>query len=394
MSSASPALAKVDPTPSGSGPPDPATGHVGDTDWGNPRIARNVFLWPALAVVLVLAVFPLVASLGLAFSFFSFAQGGFEIRWAGLANFQSLITGPERTHYLGVLRSPTLIGWLVLGAGVVGIVALWVRSARSGTVPVTGLVMRAAGGVLLIALLWLLVGTLLAEGGRPGTLVITLIYAFVGTGLQYVLGLALAMLTVQRLPGQRFFRIVYIVPLAITPVGVAYMFRMLTDTARGPFTPVWNAFGLQDFALLGDPWGARVAVIIGDCWQWIPFMYIVLLAALEGRDLEVEEAGHVDGASKWRIFRHLTFPALIPVSATVILIRLIEAFKIIDLPNIMTNGGPGTATESVTLQAFIAWRGFNLGLSAATAYTLLIIVTLIASAYVATVIRRTHTVAR
>ena len=59
------------------------------------------------------------------------------MRWAGLANFQSLIAGSERTHYLGVLRSPTLIGWLVLGASVVGIVAVWVRSARSGTVPVT-----------------------------------------------------------------------------------------------------------------------------------------------------------------------------------------------------------------------------------------------------------------
>jgi multiple sugar transport system permease protein len=238
------------------------------------------------------------------------------------------------------------------------------------------------------------VGTLLAEGGRPGTLVVTLIYAFVGTGVQYAIGLALAFLTVQRLSGQRFFRVVYILPLTITPVGVAYMFRMLTDTARGPFTPLWNAFGLQDFALLGDPWGARLAVIIGDAWQWIPFMYIVLLAALEGRDLEVEEAGLVDGASKSQIFRHITFPAIIPVSATVILIRLIEAFKIIDLPNIMTNGGPGTATESVTLQAFLTWRGFNLGLSAATAYTLLIVVTLIATAYVATVIRRTHTVAR
>jgi multiple sugar transport system permease protein len=75
-------------------------------------------------------------------------------------------------------------------------------------------------------------------------------------------------------------------------------------------------------------------------------------------------------------------PAILPVSTTVILIRMIEAFKIVDLPNILTNGGPGTATESVTLQAYFAWRTQALGSSAALAYILLIIVTIAATAYV------------
>ena len=138
---------------------------------------------------------------------------------------------------------------------------------------------------------------------------------------------------------------------------------------------------MEDFAVLGDPWGARIAVIIGDVWQWIPFMYIVLLAGLEGRDLETEEAAMVDGAGRWQIFRNITLPMIIPVSATVILIRMIESFKIIDLPNVLTGGGPGTATESVTLQSFLTWRAFNLGSSAAIAYTLLIVVTVVATAY-------------
>jgi multiple sugar transport system permease protein len=88
------------------------------------------------------------------------------------------------------------------------------------------------------------------------------------------------------------------------------------------------------------------------------------------------------------VFTHIILPALLPVSTTIILIRLIEAFKIIDLPNILTNGGPGTATESLTLQAFIDWRTFNLGRSAAIAYILLIVVTLFATAYVNLVRRR------
>ena len=132
--------------------------------------------------------------------------------------------------------------------------------------------------------------TLFGEGGRPGTLTVTFIYVVLGTGLQYLIGLGLAMLTIQQLPGQRFFRVVFLLPLTITPVGIAYMFRMLTDTLAARSRRSFAAAGMSDFAVLGDPWGARLAVIIGDVWQWTPFMFIVLLAGLEGRDLETEEA--------------------------------------------------------------------------------------------------------
>ena len=84
-----------------------------------------------------------------------------------------------------------------------------------------------------------------------------------------------------------------------------------------------------------------MAVIIGDTWQWTPFVFIVLLAALEGLDQEVHEAALVDGASRWQSFRHITMPALLPVTTTIVLIRIIEGFKIIDMPNILLGGGPG-----------------------------------------------------
>ena len=102
-------------------------------------------------------------------------------------------------------------------------------------------------------------------------------------------------------------------------------------------------------------------MIIGDTWQWTPFVFIVLLAALEGLDQEVHEAALVDGASRWQSFRHITMPALLPVTTTIVLIRLIEGFKIIDMPNILLGGGPGTATQSMTLQAYIDWNTLNLG---------------------------------
>lgn len=356
--------------------------------WNSPRVARHTFIWPALLVVLFLAIFPLIGSLFLALSTVRFVQGGFEISFTGLTNFQILFTGSQKTHVLGSLQTPTPLGWLVFLVGSALIAYAFLRYLRGGEVRFVGLVLRAAGGLLLVAFLWFVVQSLLSEGGRPGTIMVTFIYAFAGTAATYVLGLGLAILTSQRLAGERFFRIVFLLPLTITPVGVAYMFRMVTDTQRGPFAPLWSMAGLSDFAPLGDPWGARVAVMIGDVWQWTPFMFIVLLAALESRDMEVEEAGLVDGARKSQILRYITMPALIPVSATVILIRLIESFKIIDLPNVLTNGGPGTATESLTLQSFIVWRGFNLGQSSAIAYTLLVIVMIVGLAYATTVVRK------
>jgi ABC-type sugar transport system permease subunit len=202
-------------------------------------------------------------------------------------------------------------------------------------------------------------------GGRPGTIVVTLLYVFIGIAVQYILGLGLALLATQRLPGRRFFRVVFLLPMMITPVGIAYVFRMLTDTDKGPFQPIWQALGLGLYSWVNDPWGARAAVMIGDIWQWTPFMSIVLLAALEGQSIELIEAALVDGANRWQTFWHITLPQILPVSTTLILIRMIEAFKIVDMPNVLTNGGPGTATESLTLHAFFTWRALDLGVSAA-----------------------------
>jgi multiple sugar transport system permease protein len=100
-------------------------------------------------------------------------------------------------------------------------------------------------------------------------------------------------------------------------------------------------------------------------------MFIVLLAAVENQPREQVEAAHIDGANGLQIFRDITWPAIAPVAATVVLIRLIEAFKIVDLPNVLTGGGPGLATETMTLHAFIAWRTQDLGGSAAIGYILL-----------------------
>jgi len=350
--------------------------------WRSDGAARWVFIWPSVIIVLLLSIFPLFASLTLAFGKLVFQKGEVNVDFVGLTNFTTLLFGTERTHLLGLTRTPTPLGWLVLIVVVAAVVGALARSLSRGTVGVGGAVLRVAVALFAIGLAALVAQTMLSDGGRPGSLVVTLFYVFAGIAVTYVLGLGLAILTVQPLRGRRFFRVVFLLPLTITPIGVGYMFRMMTDTGKGPLEPLFAALGLSQYTWVTDPWAARIAVVIGDAWQWTPFVFIVLLAALEGLDQEVREAAVVDGASRWRAFRDLTWPAILPVSVTIVLIRMIEGFKIVDMPNILTGGGPGTATESLTLEAYLDWRTFNLGSSAAIAYILLILVTVIASVYV------------
>jgi multiple sugar transport system permease protein len=348
------------------------------------RVAGNIFILPAVLVVLLLSIFPLIISLYLSLSRFKFVTGGFEINFVGLANYGKLLSGTEKTHFLGVMANPSLPGWLIFGAVVVFMVFHLARYIRSQQFSWRGLVGKILPIVLVSLLFWLLVATT-SSSGRPGTMVVTILYVLIGIFFQYILGLALAVLVTQRLPGRRFFRVIYLLPMMITPVGVAYMFRMLTDTQKGPFYPIWNMLGLVNFSWVNIPWGARAAVMIGDIWQWTPFMFIVLLAALEGQSVEMMEAAQVDGANRWQTFWNITIPQILPVSTTLVLIRMIESFKIVDLPNVLTNGGPGTATESLTLQAYIYWRSLDLGGSAAIAYMLLFLVTFVGLSYVSLV---------
>src|SRR5260370_939243 len=201
-------------------------------------------------------------------------------------------------------------------------------------------------------------------GGFPGSFVTTLFYVVAGVLVQFLLGLGLALLCAQPIRARNWFRVIFFIPLTVTPVGIAYTFRMLADMQKGPFAPVSGWFGLGVWSWATQPWSARAIILLGDTWQWTPFMFIVLLAAIENQSRDQIEAARLDGAGGLQIFRDVTWPAIAPIAATIVLIRLIEAFKIIDLPNVLTNGGPRPATETVTLHAFIAWRAQRLCRSA------------------------------
>lgn len=354
------------------------------------RVSVASFILPAVLIILFLSIFPLLVSLFIALSRLQFVRGGIQFTFVGFANFAKLLVGVDQSRFLGRFGTPNWFGWLLLALVVLGMFYWIAQYVRTRRVTPAGFAGRIIFATLVMSIAALTVLTL-SEGGRPGSLWVTLFYVYVGISIQFVLGLLLAYLCAQHLPGRRLFRVLFLLPMMITPVGVAYMFRMMVDTAIGPLAPLWVAMGMRDVSWVSNPWGARAAILVSDIWQWTPFMFIVLLAAIESLPHEPMEAAVVDGASKWTIFREITFPALVPVSTTLILIRMIEAFKIIDLPSVMTNGGPGSATESVTLQSFIIWRALDIGGSAAIAYLLLFMVTIVATAFANLVRNRVST---
>jgi multiple sugar transport system permease protein len=367
-----------------------ATGRPGDllpagpahseswSEWLDRR-AGTIFLAPAVILILVFAIFPTIASIVIALSRIKLTAGGFTIRFVGLQNFAKQFAGNEQVHFLGRLTELSALGWVVSLAMTAAIVWWWVRYLRAGATLV-GSLGRLITSAMLIGLTYILSATALS--GTPwGTLGTTLFYVLVGCTVQFLIGLGLAFLCSQPIAGKSFFRVLFFIPLMITPLGVGYAFRMIADTGKGPIAPFWQWIGLGDFTWATDPWAARIFIIVGDSWQWIPFIFVVLLAAFENVPRDHVEAAQVDGASSWQIFREIVWPQIVPVAATVMLIRAIEAFKIVDLPNIMTSGGPGIATESMTLHAVFAWRANDFGQSAAVAYLLLFVTVVLCASF-------------
>src|SRR6266567_3606695 len=195
------------------------------------RSAGAVFILPAVLVILTFSIFPLLASLYVSLTRLTFSEGGVHLSFVGLNNYAKLVVGIDRTHFIGVTVPLTPVTGAVLAVVYGGFAFLLIRYLRGPGATVLGFVGRLFTAVIAGGLIWLVVDTVLTSG-RPGTLVVTLIYVSVDVSVQYLLALGLAVLVVQHIPGRRFFRVVFLLPMMITPVGVAYLFRMPTDTAR------------------------------------------------------------------------------------------------------------------------------------------------------------------
>ena len=348
----------------------------------------RIMVLPAVIILLCFAIFPLIVSVYLSLCRFALAGGSFTLTFLGLYNYKRLLFGAQQYHLIGTLKPIETSGWIAFAVYAAAVLYWLIRYART-EFTVFGFIGRLISIALATGLVLAFLATL-PQKAYQGTLLTTCFYVLVGVTAQFLIGLGLALLCAQPIRGRSFFRVVFFIPLMVTPVGVAYMFRMLADMQKGPFAPLSAAFGLGAWSWADQAWSARLMVLIGDTWQWTPFMFIVLLAAVENQPRDQLEAARLDGASGFQIFRDITWPAIAPIAATVVLIRLIEAFKIIDIPNVLTAGGPGLATESMTLHSFIAWRTQDLGGSAAIGYLLLFVSTITCVSFFNYVVRWTR----
>jgi ABC-type sugar transport system permease subunit len=187
-------------------------------------------------------------------------------------------------------------------------------------------------------------------------LVHTVAFATVTVPLEVALGLALALLMHTAVRGRAFIRLTVLLPWAIPSVVAALVWRFMFDGQAGILTAPLRSAGLagESFDWFVHPLAAWVPIGAADIWKTTPFVAILLLAGLQTIDPSLHEAAQIDGAGAWRRFTTITLPLLRPALVVAVAFRTLDALRLFDVAYVLTGGGPGTATETVSLYAFIA----------------------------------------
>ncbi len=175
--------------------------------------------------------------------------------------------------------------------------------------------------------------------------------------VEYAIAFGLALLLNAEIRARKFWRVVFLIPLMLSPVAVSWMVgKSMLEYRFGPIARFARWLGFNNPSFFTDPWVARLWIEAMDAWVSIPFVMILLLAGLQAMPKEVIEAAKVDGASPWQRFWQITFPLMLPVSITAIVLRIIFKLKLADIIITVTSGGPGGATDSVSSFIYREYR--------------------------------------
>jgi len=206
---------------------------------------------------------------------------------------------------------------------------------------------------------------------------VTLLFAFVVVVIEVVLGVGLALLLDRKIKGMGIIRTVFILPMMIAPIVVGLIWRYMYHPEVGLINHLLAYLGIS-IPWLSSPDWALWSIIIADVWQWTPFIFILCLAALQSLPASVMEAAVIDGASRLQTTLYIKLPLMMPVIIVALLLRAIDAFKVLEVIFIMTNGGPGLATEILSLHIYKeAFVSYNLGRASALSNMLLIMIAFI-----------------
>jgi multiple sugar transport system permease protein len=166
-----------------------------------------------------------------------------------------------------------------------------------------------------------------------------------------------------------------LIPLLIPPIAIGTMWRMMYDYNYGLINQLLGLFNIIGLTWTADPQLAMPSVILVDLWHWTSFMFLIILAGLESLPQELNEAARVDGATEFQVLRYITLPLLRPTLVTAVMLRTIFAFKVFDEVFLLTGGGPGTATEVVSLYIYDVFSAqFRLGYASFLALGLAVII--------------------
>lgn len=233
---------------------------------------------------------------------------------------------------------------------------------------------------------------ILADGRFWNAMRITFTLIAAAVGLQLVLGTVLALLLNRLRRSRSLITSLFLIPVMIAPVVSGMMWVMIYDDKFGPLNYLIRMLSgglVRPAAWVADPGWALASIMVADIWQWTPFIIMLVLAGLQSIPPEMYEAGEVDGAGPWQGFRYITVPMLLPVLVIGVLIRFMDSFKIFDLVYLITRGGPGSATETISFYTYIrGFKQFSVGYTAAMAFVQLIVIIAAAKLFVGYLNRR------
>lgn len=205
-------------------------------------------------------------------------------------------------------------------------------------------------------------------------------FAFVVTTIiiELIVGFAAALVLNQALPGSKWFRLIFTLPLMMAPVVSGLQWRWLFADQYGVINYILKFFGVEGPLWLATAWGSRTAILIANVWLATPFVILVLLAGLSSLSEELYEAARLDGARSHQIFRFITLPLLQPALLLILVVRLTDSIRVFDIVYIMTQGGPGGSTE--VLSSFIYKETFtrlHFGQGSAAAFIIMVLIIII-----------------
>jgi multiple sugar transport system permease protein len=211
----------------------------------------------------------------------------------------------------------------------------------------------------------------------------TLIIGGITLAVEFMIAMTLAAL-VYRDPLVRGWRILFLLPMLFMPSAVAYLWKLLFNDGR-VISDLLMRIGLVDSNIdfMGSTWLARGVLVVTDVWQWVPFLFIIFVAALQGQDKEIEEAARLDGA-RWRqIFFSISLPLMRPVIAIALVLRGIDILTMFASPHIITQGSPGGNTETVSYFIYrTGFKSFEFGYASAASVVVLVLTIILAQSFV------------